>query len=69
MTLPDAAATAVKSALNWKNVLTTVVLTVVVIYLISFVLSPKVVLKDASGKVTAEGDIVAGWKYGLKKAS
>lgn len=69
MDLPNAAAQAVKSALNWKNVITTVVLTVVVIYLISFVLSPKVILKDSSGKVTAEGDIVPGWKYGLKKAS
>lgn len=69
MDLPNAAAQAVKSALNWKNVITTVVLTVVVIYLISFVLSPKVILKDSSGKVTAKGDIVPGWKYGLKKAS
>jgi ABC-type uncharacterized transport system permease subunit len=68
MDLPNAAANAVKTALNWKNVLTTVVLTVIVIYLISFVLSPKLQLKDASGRITGEGDIVPGWKYGLNKA-
>lgn len=68
MDLPNAAANAVKTALNWKNVLTTVVLTVIVIYVISFVLSPKIQMRDASGNVTSEGDIVAGWKYGLKKA-
>lgn len=66
-TVVTEATTTVGRALNWKNVLFLLILTVVITLIMSYVLKQEVVLYDAQGNVIQKGEIKPKFKLGYKK--
>jgi len=64
----DAAATMSK-ALNWKNLLFLVVVTVIVTLVVSYIVKQEVILTDASGSLIGKGEIKPKLKLKVSKTN
>lgn len=61
------ATSAVGKALNWKNLLFLVILTVIVTLITSYILKQEVVLYDNNGNAFGKGEIKPKLKVTIKK--
>ena len=58
MEIPTTATTAVKTAFNWKLIVTILILVIVVSWILSKIAKQTVVIKDENGNVIGNGEIV-----------